>query len=190
MLADKTAKRTGFTALTASSDHVLLSAALPYKIEDGQVYVLLVTSRENGRWITPRGGRKKNETLGEAAKREALEEAGIRGKIISKEGKDGVIGSYHSFKTLDDHKVVPSEIHVFLLRKTSEAENYPEKGERVLQWATIDRAIELIQDDALETGLVALLKSLQQNPPAEFLKRPHRPKHRPKVAHGKHRKIA
>ncbi|KAI5170388.1 hypothetical protein PAEPH01_1389 [Pancytospora epiphaga] len=51
-------------------------------LKDGQ---LLLISNDKGHFIFPKGGVKKNETLALAAKREAYEEAGIFGDIVSEQ---------------------------------------------------------------------------------------------------------
>ena len=56
--------------------------ALPYKVvDDSGVEVMLVTSRETKRWIIPKGWPMKDRKPHMAAKREAFEEAGVRGQI-------------------------------------------------------------------------------------------------------------
>jgi 8-oxo-dGTP pyrophosphatase MutT (NUDIX family) len=46
----------------------------------GGVEFLLVRTTGGDRWTFPKGRRERGETLAEAATREALEEAGVRGK--------------------------------------------------------------------------------------------------------------
>jgi 8-oxo-dGTP pyrophosphatase MutT (NUDIX family) len=52
---------------------------IAYRIQDGKVRVLLMTSRDTGRWIIPRGNIKPGVTPCRAAEQEAYEEAGVRG---------------------------------------------------------------------------------------------------------------
>ena len=54
-------------------------AALPWRRGSDGLEILLVTSRETRRWVTPKGGRTAGKTDAEAAAQEALEEAGIEG---------------------------------------------------------------------------------------------------------------
>ena len=60
-------------------------AALPWREEDRGVEVMLITSRDTGRWVLPKGWPEGDEALHEAAMREAAEEAGLRGSISDKE---------------------------------------------------------------------------------------------------------
>ena len=60
-------------------------AALPVRRgEDGSLEVLLVTSRETGRWVIPKGWPSKRLSDREAAAREARQEAGVTGTIKNK----------------------------------------------------------------------------------------------------------
>jgi 8-oxo-dGTP pyrophosphatase MutT (NUDIX family) len=53
-------------------------AALPYRDKGkSSTEVLLVTSRDTGRWIIPKGWPLKGKTPHKAAAREAREEAGV-----------------------------------------------------------------------------------------------------------------
>ena len=64
-------------------------AALPWRRNNSETEVMLVTSRGTGRWIIPKGWPMKRKAPHVAAAREALEEAGVVGQI----GKDS-IGSF------------------------------------------------------------------------------------------------
>ena len=56
--------------------------ALPYRVtKTGDIEFLLVTSRETGRWIIPKGWPIAGLEPAEAAAREAYEEAGVRGVV-------------------------------------------------------------------------------------------------------------
>ena len=53
-------------------------AALPFRIgADGRIEVLLITSRDTGRWIIPKGWPMIGRKAHRAAEREAFEEAGV-----------------------------------------------------------------------------------------------------------------
>jgi 8-oxo-dGTP pyrophosphatase MutT (NUDIX family) len=55
-------------------------AALPYRFsEEGEVEVLLLTSRGTGRFVVPKGWPMKGRRDCDAAAREAPEEAGVEG---------------------------------------------------------------------------------------------------------------
>ena len=72
-------------------------AALPFRIKDGKVEVLLVTSRETKRWLIPKGWPMKGKKPHKAAAQEA-EEAGVKGEI-----KQKPLGYYDYWKRRATH---------------------------------------------------------------------------------------
>ena len=127
-------------------------AALPLSIEqDGQQQVLLVTSRETGRWIIPKGWAEKGVKAHVLAAREAYEEAGLRGDI----GHEP-IGRYRYTKWLrrtTRAKAVSCEVAVFALRVNQQLDDWPEKGQRERCWFSPAQAALLVE----EVNLVTLL---------------------------------
>ena len=66
--------------------------ALPYRtIDKGKVELLLITSRDTGRWLIPKGWPMTGVKDYDAAAQEAWEEAGVVGPVRRKP-----IGSYRS----------------------------------------------------------------------------------------------
>jgi 8-oxo-dGTP pyrophosphatase MutT (NUDIX family) len=87
-------------------------AALPYRQSGGPLMeVLLITSRDTGRWIIPKGWPLKGKAPHKAAAREAREEAGLVGKIHRRP-----IGSFSYEKRLKGGKIVVCEVQVFGLK--------------------------------------------------------------------------
>jgi 8-oxo-dGTP pyrophosphatase MutT (NUDIX family) len=86
-------------------------AALPFRHNaDADVEVMLVTSRDTGRWVIPKGWPVGRKAPHASAAREALEEAGVVGKV----GRDS-IGTYTYEKRLADGTFVICEVQVFPL---------------------------------------------------------------------------
>jgi 8-oxo-dGTP pyrophosphatase MutT (NUDIX family) len=56
-------------------------AALPFRIHSGSLEVLIITSRDTGRFIIPKGWPMKGRADPDAAAVEAREEAGVIGKV-------------------------------------------------------------------------------------------------------------
>jgi 8-oxo-dGTP pyrophosphatase MutT (NUDIX family) len=56
-------------------------AALPYRIRDNDVEILLITTRKKRRWSVPKGWPIKHSTPQQTAAIEAYEEAGVRGAV-------------------------------------------------------------------------------------------------------------
>ena len=99
-------------------------AALPFRRgAHSRTQVMLVTSRENGRWIIPKGWPKKRKAPYASAAREALEEAGVIGQV----GRDP-IGSYSYKKRLKSGAVVACEVQVFPLEVKNQQKHGQKKG--------------------------------------------------------------
>ncbi|MEI6559355.1 MAG: NUDIX hydrolase [Rhodospirillaceae bacterium] len=125
-------------------------AALPYTVIDGVPRILLVTSRDTGRWIVPKGWPEKKTRPCDQAAREAYEEAGALGRVTRKP-----VGSYRYEKHLRK-RTVTCLVDVYLLRVERELEDWPERAQRSRRWVSPDEAA-LMVDDA---GLGALLLHL------------------------------
>jgi 8-oxo-dGTP pyrophosphatase MutT (NUDIX family) len=99
-------------------------AALPFRRKaNSRTQVMLVTSRETGRWIIPKGWPKKRKAPYASAAIEALEEAGVVGEV----DRDS-IGSYSYKKRLKNGAVVVCEVHVFPLEVKRQQKNGRKKG--------------------------------------------------------------
>jgi 8-oxo-dGTP pyrophosphatase MutT (NUDIX family) len=120
-------------------------AALPYRRKaDAHTQVMLVTSRESGRWVIPKGWPKKRQSPRASAAREAREEAGVVGEI----GKNS-IGSYSYRKRLKNGAVVACEVRVFPLKVKRQQKRWPERGEREIQWFSRAKAARVVRERAL-----------------------------------------
>ena len=115
-------------------------AALPYRGE-GDVEILLITSRETGRWVIPKGWPMKGKAPWDAAAREAFEEAGVLGDV-----KERPIGSYPYVKFLKSGLGRPCKVKVFPLRVTEQHDAWPEKDQRILRWFDWPSAAEAVQE--------------------------------------------
>jgi 8-oxo-dGTP pyrophosphatase MutT (NUDIX family) len=129
-------------------------AALPYRRKGNALTeVLLVTSRDTGRWIIPKGWPLKGKAPHKAAAREAREEAGVTGKINRR-----AIGSFSYEKRLKGGKVVVCEVQVFVLKVKRQQATWLEKGERKLQWLSRAKAAKTVGDRVLGTIIRTLPK--------------------------------
>src|SRR5258708_3040434 len=114
----------------AASEFGIQFAALPFRIEPDGLPVLIITSPQTRRWIIPKGWPSRGLKAREVAAREALEEAGLVGRIIGKRP----IGSYHYAKRLPDHREMLCAVKVFLLSVDHQLDNWPEKEQREWRW--------------------------------------------------------
>ena len=120
-------------------------AALPWRRNaEGEVEVLLITSRETRRWVVPKGWPIKGAKSMKSAAQEAFEEAGVIGKI----GKRP-IGSYAYDKRLKNGRLQHVRVAVFGLQVDHEADDYPEKGQREKRWTLLTEAAQLVDEPEL-----------------------------------------
>jgi len=125
-------------------------AALPFRFDDGQLRVMLITSRETRRWVIPKGWPMRGLKPHRAAEREAYEEAGLKGHI----GKVAV-GTYAYEKRLANGLAVPCEVSVFPLQVTSQRKRWPEMSQRDGRWFSPEEAADLVQEEDLQRLLRA-----------------------------------
>lgn len=116
-------------------------AAIPYVIRDGQVQVMLLTSRGTGRWIVPKGWPKKKHSAAETAALEAFEEGGVVGDVTPEP-----IGVYTYTKALHCGALRPLTVDVFALRVRYEALDWPERGQRKRVWVTPEEASLMVAE--------------------------------------------
>lgn len=124
-------------------------AALPYRPNAKSTKVCMITSRETGRWIVPKGWPQRGMEPNELARLEALEEAGLVGKVESEP-----IGSFRYPKILKDGSEVDCTVTVFPMLVTKEKKTWPEMRQREKRWLKIEKAAELAGDDGLSTLLL------------------------------------
>jgi 8-oxo-dGTP pyrophosphatase MutT (NUDIX family) len=123
--------------MTAPSPVLRQAGVIPYRVVNGEVQVLLVTSRETRRWIIPKGNVAATSTAAHAAEEEAFEEAGIKGSIDSQIP----LGSFTYRKRLKSGMAQPAVVEVYLLRTVRQLKKWAEKGQRKLAWVSIKQAI-------------------------------------------------
>ncbi len=97
-------------------------AAVCYRRAGGSVEFKLVRTKGGNRWTFPKGHIEKNEPPWWAAAREALEEAGIRGRIASEP-----LAVFPDEQRAPDGRRVELTIAAYLLEVESDSET-PEPG--------------------------------------------------------------
>jgi 8-oxo-dGTP pyrophosphatase MutT (NUDIX family) len=142
----------------SKSKHRKQVAALPVRKVRGELQVLMITSRRSGHWLIPKGWPMERRTAAEAAAQEALEEAGVVGKITSRP-RD----RYRYLKVFDDQTAAPCMVDVFVLKAAKQREDWREKSVRKRRWMNLSRAAK----SAHERGLANLLRRLAKNSRAE-----------------------
>lgn len=116
-------------------------AALPWRRGPDGLEILLVTSRETRRWVTPKGGRMPGKTDAEAAAQEALEEAGVEGRI-----DHHPLGVFRYRKILKRRAARWCVVAVYPLKVTVEHADWQEKGERRRLWMSPEQAAACVEE--------------------------------------------
>ncbi|KAK9726007.1 hypothetical protein RND81_05G184000 [Saponaria officinalis] len=143
----------------------LVAGCIPYRYrrsregdeaEFGKVVeVLMINSASGPGFLFPKGGWENDETVEEAARREAIEEAGVKGDLV------GHLGYYEfKSKTLQD-EFSPEGLckaSMFALLVNEELEHWPEQCTRQRKWLTIPQALQCCRhpwmQQALEEGFM------------------------------------
>ena len=109
--------------------------ALPYRMAGAATSILLVTSRQTGRWVVPKGNLMIGKMPHEAAAIEAEEEAGVRGRISPLP-----LGEFTYAKVSPDGSSVPANVTLFPLEVDEELARWKEIDQRRRQWFTAAEA--------------------------------------------------
>lgn len=127
-------------------------AALPWRETDQGLEVMLITSRDTGRWVLPKGWPEGEEEFCDAAAREAAEEAGLSGDISEREA-----GRYTYRKVKRSGPDLPCEVVVYPLKVEEIADRWPERKQRRRAWFSPREAAARVQEEEL----AALLSAFQ-----------------------------
>jgi hypothetical protein len=133
---------------------------LPYRTEgaasDAPIRILLVTSRENRRWVIPKGNPSSGVVAHAAAAIEAEEEAGVQGLVCPTP-----LGTYRYRKRQKNGASLMIDVDVFPLAVNRELDRWKEEGERERRWVSLPDAASMVD----EPDLSDLIRSFG---PSEF----------------------
>ena len=135
-------------------------AALPWRSAPDGIEIMLITSRDTGRWVLPKGWPEGQEDLCDAAAREAAEEAGLSGAVSRLE-----IGRYYYGKRQQSGLESRCEVLVFPLEIATIAEKWPEKSQRRRKWFSAETAATRVREPDLAELISAFgVKSAKPSP--------------------------
>lgn len=134
------------------------SGVIPYAIVEQTPVFLLVTSRQRGHWIFPKGKIADGMTPGQSAAREAYQEAGVEGVIA-----EAPIGAYRAWKTRGMRRFV-IEVDMYPLRVERQHEAWRETSERYRHWVTLAEATRLVTDKRIAALVRSFARSLREAP--------------------------
>ncbi len=133
------------------------SCVIPFRISNGSIELLLITSIKKQKWIFPKGFIEFNLSAFESAKKEAYEEAGVIGENETVE-----LGSFDLKK-----KTRTSHVKIFSMEVTKELKDYPEKNLRKRKWFNVKDALANIENSDIKNfvyKLEAKIKPANHNP--------------------------
>ncbi|KAK9061626.1 hypothetical protein SSX86_018808 [Deinandra increscens subsp. villosa] len=150
----------------------LVSGCIPYRLaktkDQNQIEVLMVSSPNRDDMVFPKGGWESDETVEEAACREALEEAGVRGnlkvgsRLICREIPLGV----WEFRSKSRQEACSEEGgckgYMFVLEVTEELETWPEQNNRNRKWVKIEEAFALCRYEWMRNALTEFVKVMER----------------------------
>ncbi|MBD1907326.1 NUDIX hydrolase [Funiculus sociatus GB2-A5] len=133
------------------------SGVIPYRIKNGKIEVLLITSSTGKRWVIPKGMIEFMMSPQDSAAKEAWEEAGVIGQVLPT-----TMGTYDYQKWGRTCRV-----ETFLLQVETVLEDWPEAKLRKREWLSVKQAVKHIQEAELKQILMALPDTLLtlQSPP-------------------------
>ena len=157
MLHDRVMLRRNSRAASSMARQV---AALPLRWDDrGRLRILMVTSRDSGRWVMPKGWTMDGKTPWRAAEIEAREEAGAIGRISSTP-----IGTYVYDKRLKGGARVPCLVTLFPLLVSRLEQRWKEAAQRRRRWFSVDAAARAVNEAELARILADLGEDLRERP--------------------------
>jgi 8-oxo-dGTP pyrophosphatase MutT (NUDIX family) len=126
--------------------------ALCWRIERGSVQVLLVSSRDTGRWIIPKGWPIAGLAPQEVALREAWEEAGVQGAA-----NPLCLGLYPYRKIIGPDRAIPCVVTVYAVKVSRLRARFPERKERRRKWFSAQKAAGKVDEPALRALLAGFV---------------------------------
>ncbi|MDG1354110.1 MAG: NUDIX hydrolase [Sulfitobacter sp.] len=136
----------GFLAPLLQRPKRLQVAALCHRGDGPEREFLLVTSRDTGRWIIPKGWPIRGLKSNEAALQEAWEEAGVRNSRATIDP----IGSYTYQKRQNSGLEIPVETLVYSVAVEDLSEEFPEAHQRSRKWVSAAAAAEMVNETELK----------------------------------------
>lgn len=123
--------------------------ALCWRGTGAGVEVLLITSRDTGRWVIPKGWPIQGLTPEGTAAREAWEEAGVEGVV-----NPACLGRFGYQKVMSEAAQVPCAVAVYSLRVDALNDRFPEMADRKRAWFRPVDAAELVHEAELASLII------------------------------------
>lgn len=125
------------------------SGVIPYRIQGEKVEILLITTSNRKHWSIPKGWVEPFMSSANSAAKEAYEEAGILGTVITP-----AIGRYECKKW-----GISFSVEVFLMHVDVVLDDWAEASKRQREWLNISHAIQRVE----RTDLKQLLQHCENH---------------------------
>jgi 8-oxo-dGTP pyrophosphatase MutT (NUDIX family) len=126
------------------------SGVIPFRRHGRGVEILLITSARKKRWILPKGVVEPGMTARASARKEAREEAGIEGNLLTE-----AVGEY-----VFDKWNGACRVQMFAMNVTDVHEHWDEEHLRKRKWVNLQSAQSLIDNKDLRTMLLRFAANL------------------------------
>jgi 8-oxo-dGTP pyrophosphatase MutT (NUDIX family) len=132
--------------------HIVRQAGvIPFRRRPDGLRVLLITSRDTGRWVIPKGHVEEGQTAAAAAAVEAYEEAGLVGVL-----SDFPLGFYTYGKRQSPGVALPATVEVYSFEVAAQMKKWPERKQRRLEWMDVATAAGLVHEPGLSVLMLRL----------------------------------
>lgn len=167
---DKVLARKGRHKQRYDNEYRLVAGCVPYRTkkdegnpcslgnEPGRMEVLMISTPNRTDMVFPKGGWEDDEDVYEAASREAMEEAGVKGIIDRATLGHWVFKSKSSQKSNSPRGACKG--YIFAMEVTEELESWPEQATHGRRWVSLGEAYQLCRYDWMREALTALLERL------------------------------
>lgn len=135
------------------------SAIIPYRVEDGALQIMIVTSSSGGRWVIPKGKIESPLKPHISATKEAFEEAGVLGRP-----HPICVGTYY-----DNSSSGPIPTYLLEVDVELDEKNWQEEHKRERKWIDADNGGKYITDDDLLAVIRKGVRCLRSD--GEYFKR-------------------
>jgi 8-oxo-dGTP pyrophosphatase MutT (NUDIX family) len=125
---------------------------LCWRRQGNDLKVLLVTSRDTGRWIIPKGWMIPDLSAAASAAREAWEEAGVEGVVA-----ELPIGMFAYDKVMGPAQAIPCLVSVYPLQVTRLRDRFPEVQQRQRKWFSPEKAAKKVAEPELSDMIRSFL---------------------------------
>ncbi|CAG9466376.1 unnamed protein product [Pedinophyceae sp. YPF-701] len=137
----------------AETGERLVAGCIPLRRGEGdQVEVMVITSRGGKGWVFPKGGWEVDEDSCTAAKRETVEEAGVRGEL-----GEQPIGVFHFHSGKQERRQQADKgrciAHIYAMNVDEELAVWPESRERKRKWCSVQEAADMLRHAWMKEAL-------------------------------------